>query len=207
MPVDLLFAMLRNPASTGAVLPSSRTLANAMAGAALGADTVIELGAGTGPVTEALLRRLPGVPLIAVELQPALARRLQARFPTVDVRQAAAKEVVDGLIERPGRLVLVSSLPFRSLPKEVAAATVEVIVATVIAIGDACHARPAKLRGPRMMPLPPWMSIASLTAARSPAISAAVYASPVSGLIAPGADAAATKAFATSRTLVAVASS
>ncbi|OPZ02768.1 MAG: 16S ribosomal RNA methyltransferase KsgA/Dim1 family protein [Alphaproteobacteria bacterium ADurb.BinA305] len=125
MPVDLLFAMLRNPASTGAVLPSSRTLANAMAGAALGAETVIELGAGTGPVTEALLRRLPGVPLIAVELQPALARRLQARFPTVDVRQAAAKEVVDGLIERPGRLVLVSSLPFRSLPKEVAAETVD----------------------------------------------------------------------------------
>ena len=92
MPVQLLLAMLRNPASTGAVMPSSRTLANAMAGAAVGADTVVELGAGTGPVTEALLRRLPGVPLIAVELQPALARRLQARFPTVDVRQAAAKD-------------------------------------------------------------------------------------------------------------------
>ena len=86
---------------------------------------MVELGAGTGPVTEALLRRLPGVPLIAVELQPALARRLQARFPTVDVRQAAAKEVVDGLIERPGRVVLVSSLPFRSLPREVAAETVD----------------------------------------------------------------------------------
>ena len=125
MPVQLLLAMLRNPASTGAVMPSSRTLANAMAGAAVGADTVVELGAGTGPVTEALLRRLPGVPLIAVELQPGLARRLQARFPTVDVRQAAAKEVVDDLIERPGRLVLVSSLPFRSLPREVAAETVD----------------------------------------------------------------------------------
>ena len=50
MPVELLFALLRNPASTGAVLPSSRTLANAMANAAVGADAVIELGAGTGPV-------------------------------------------------------------------------------------------------------------------------------------------------------------
>jgi predicted O-methyltransferase YrrM len=74
MPVELLFALLRNPASTGAVLPSSRRLANAMASAAVGADAVVELGAGTGPVTEALLRRLPGVPLIAVELQAPLAR-------------------------------------------------------------------------------------------------------------------------------------
>ena len=98
MPVELLFALLRNPASTGAVLPSSRTLANAMANAAVGADAVIELGAGTGPVTDALLRKLPGVPLIAVELQASMARRLQARFPAVDVRQASAKQVVDGLI-------------------------------------------------------------------------------------------------------------
>ena len=129
MPVDLLFALLRNPASTGAVLPSSRTLANAMASAALGADAVVELGAGTGPVTEALLRRLPGVPLVAVELQPKLVRSLRARFPTVDVREAPAKQVVDSLIEHPGRLVLVSSLPFRSLPKAVGAETVDSICA------------------------------------------------------------------------------
>ena len=127
MPVELLFALLRNPASTGAVLPSSRRLANAMANAALGADAVVELGAGTGPVTEALLRKLPGVPLIAVELQVSMARRLQSRFPAVDVRQAPAKQVVDSLIDRPGRLVLVSSLPFRSLPKDVGAETVDSI--------------------------------------------------------------------------------
>lgn len=129
MPVGLLFALLRNPASTGAVLPSSRALANAMAHAAVGADAVVELGAGTGPVTEALLRHLPGVPLIAVELQAPLARRLRARFPAIDVRQAAAKQVVDSLVDQPGRVVLVSSLPFRSLPKEVGAETVASICA------------------------------------------------------------------------------
>lgn len=127
MPVQLLFALLRNPASTGAVLPSSRALANAMANAAVGADEVVELGAGTGPVTEALLHTLPGVPLIAVELQPKLARGLRARFPAVDVRQASAKHVVDSLAERAGRLVLVSSLPFRSLPREVGVETVDSI--------------------------------------------------------------------------------
>ena len=127
MPVELLYALLRNPASTGAVLPSSQRLANAMASAAVGADAVIELGAGTGPVTEALLRKLPGVPLIAVELQPTLVRRLRARFPAADVRQASAKQVVDSLMALPGQVVLVSSLPFRSLPKDVVTETVDSI--------------------------------------------------------------------------------
>lgn len=123
MPLQLLMAMLRNPASTGALLPSSRALANTMANAALGADLVVELGAGTGPVTDALLDKLPGVPLIAVELQASLAHRLQRRYPAADVRQASAKQVVDGLMDRPGKIVLVSSLPFRSLPGHVATET------------------------------------------------------------------------------------
>ena len=37
---------------------------------------------------------------------------------------------------------------------------------TVMAIGEACQARPAKLRGPRMMPLPPITSITSLATTR-----------------------------------------
>lgn len=123
MPVQLLLALLKSPAETGAVLPSSRYLAGAMAHAASGADLVIELGAGTGPVTTALLNRLPGTPLVAVEIQPGLAHRLRRRHPQVDVRQASASEVVDAHLEAPGRVVLVSSLPFRSLPPAVASAT------------------------------------------------------------------------------------
>lgn len=123
MPVELLIAMLRDPASTGALLPSSRALARAMANAATGADLIVELGAGTGAVTRALLHAQPHVPLIAVELQPPLAQRLKACCPTADVRQAAAKEVVDALIDAQGKVVLVSSLPFRSLPRRVASET------------------------------------------------------------------------------------
>lgn len=123
MHLQLLIAMLRNPASTGALLPSSRALAKAMANAARGADLVVELGAGTGPVTDALLNGLPDIPLIAVELQAALAHRLQRRYPAVDVRQATAKQVVDSLADHPGKIVLVSSLPFRSLPVHVATET------------------------------------------------------------------------------------
>lgn len=123
MHLQLLLAMLRNPASTGALLPSSRTLANALACAVKDAELIIELGAGTGSVTDALVARLPDVPLIAVELQAPLARLLRHRHPAIDVRQSSAKEIVDNLIDHRGKIVLVSSLPFRSLPRQIATET------------------------------------------------------------------------------------
>jgi len=125
MPVQLFVAMLGNPAVTGSLLPSSSHLANCMANAAIGSDLVIELGAGTGPMTRALLRLAPHTPLIAVEIQPSLARMLKKRHPSVDVRLAPAKEVLDALHDTPGKVTVLSSLPFRSLPRDVAAETVE----------------------------------------------------------------------------------
>jgi len=98
------------------VAPSSRRLAQAMAAAADGAQWLVELGAGTGAVTEALQRRHPTLPLVAVELDPQWAQRLRQRFPRVEVRCAAAHEVLAALQARPGDAVVVSSLPFRSLP-------------------------------------------------------------------------------------------
>ncbi|MBA4741391.1 MAG: hypothetical protein H2060_01625 [Azoarcus sp.] len=133
MPVQLLLSMLRAPASTGAVLPSSRALATAMARTAIGADLIVELGAGTGPVTRALLEQMPGVPLIAVELQPDLAQMLQRRFPEADVRLAPADQVIDALGEPEGAVVLVSSLPFRSLPLPVRSETIASICRFLLA--------------------------------------------------------------------------
>ncbi len=123
MPAQFLLSLIEDPSATGCLLPSSKYLAGAMARAAVGADFVVELGAGTGPVTHALLRTLPEVPLIAVEIQPRLAHQLQQRFPAVDVRQDTAKAVVDALHDAPERSVVVSSLPFRSLPAAVARET------------------------------------------------------------------------------------
>lgn len=125
MPVQLFVAMLGNPAVTGSLLPSSSHLANCMATAAIGSDLVIELGAGTGPMTRALLRLAPHTPLIAVEIQPRLAQILKKRHPSVDVRLAPAKEVLDALGDAPGNITVLSSLPFRSLPRDVAAETIE----------------------------------------------------------------------------------
>lgn len=105
------------PAMVGALLPSSRGLARAMAREADGAELVVELGAGTGAITEALRERQPLRPMVAVELQPELAAHLATRFPDVDVRAEPAHKVLRGLQMAKPRVVVVSSLPFRSLPR------------------------------------------------------------------------------------------
>ncbi len=102
--------------TVGAILPSSSRLADAMARAAVGARRLIELGAGTGAITAALCRCHPGVPILAVELQLELAQYLRERFPMIEVRAAAAHEVLCESQRGSEAAVLVSSLPFRSLP-------------------------------------------------------------------------------------------
>ena len=76
-----LFTALLRRGTVGAILPSSKRLAEAMARAADGCTRLLELGAGTGAITAALRRRHPQVPLVAVELEPALAGHLRQRFP------------------------------------------------------------------------------------------------------------------------------
>ena len=121
-PVDLagsahfIGAWLRNPLQTGALWPSGQALARAMARHAdlHRAGPVVELGAGTGAITRALLARglLPRR-LVAIEKDPALCRMLMLRFPEVtvlrgDVAGLAALLAGAG-VARPGTMV--SGLP------------------------------------------------------------------------------------------------
>src|SRR3954471_6068666 len=77
---------LRRPLAMGAVVPSGRLLAEAMARATLReiggrGGHVIELGAGTGRVTKALLAAgIPGNRLALVERDPELAAFLRRHF-------------------------------------------------------------------------------------------------------------------------------
>ena len=116
-PALFLRHALRRPTSFGALLPSSRHLALAMTAQVRDAQLLVELGAGTGAVTRALRLHHPDVPLVAVEAQPHLARHLRERFIDVEVRAEWAHEVIDALLNRaPAQTVVVSSLPFRTLP-------------------------------------------------------------------------------------------
>lgn len=116
-----LRSWVERPLVTGAVTPSGKMLARTMASyldpAAPG--PVIELGPGTGPVTEAILRR--GVPedrLILIEFNPDFCRLLGKRFPAATVLQGDAYNVPDLLAERlqDGAAATVSSLPLFTKP-------------------------------------------------------------------------------------------
>ena len=136
----LLFARaaVANPRAIGAVLPSSPGLARRMAGFVDPDATglVVELGAGTGVVTEALLARgIPASRLVVVELSPTLIEVLRGRFPNLAVIQGDAAGLRDliqasGVQRATGPTAVVSSLPLRSL----SAAKVTAIVREIDAL-------------------------------------------------------------------------
>jgi phosphatidylethanolamine/phosphatidyl-N-methylethanolamine N-methyltransferase len=107
---------LESPRLTGAVSPSGRFLARAMARAVEpgGDGLVVELGPGTGPVTRALIERgIRRDRLVLVEYEPSFCRLLAQRFPGVRVIQGDAfrlSETLEALANEPIRAV-VSSLP------------------------------------------------------------------------------------------------
>ncbi|HEX4768135.1 MAG TPA: ribose ABC transporter permease [Lichenihabitans sp.] len=108
-----------NPLGTGAVSPSGRFLARTMARYVDLAvpGPVIELGPGTGPVTEALIER--GVArdrLILVEFEPHFCKLLARRYEGVRIVQGDAyrlAETLSGVIDAPASAI-VSSLPLRT---------------------------------------------------------------------------------------------
>jgi 23S rRNA (adenine-N6)-dimethyltransferase len=69
-------------------------------------DLVLDLGAGSGALTSALVRR--GARVVAVEIDPVLADGLRGRFGDIDVRSADARRVV--LPREPFKVV--ANLPF-----------------------------------------------------------------------------------------------
>jgi phosphatidylethanolamine/phosphatidyl-N-methylethanolamine N-methyltransferase len=113
---------LKAPHHIGAVAPSSRFLARAMATQVdlRRAEPVIELGGGTGSVTKALLEAgLPVDRLIVVERDVRLYKMLRRRFPQLRIVLGDARHLVELL--RPLGIdvvsAVVSSLPLISMSK------------------------------------------------------------------------------------------
>jgi phosphatidylethanolamine/phosphatidyl-N-methylethanolamine N-methyltransferase len=113
---------LKAPHRIGAVAPSSRFLARAMATQVdlRRSGPVIELGGGTGSVTKALLDAgLPVDRLIVVERDVRLYKMLRRRFPQLRVVLGDARQLVELL--RPLGIdavsAVVSSLPLIAMSK------------------------------------------------------------------------------------------
>jgi phosphatidylethanolamine/phosphatidyl-N-methylethanolamine N-methyltransferase len=83
-----LSAAFRNPGAVGAIAPSSPALAAQLASVVptKGSPVVVELGAGTGSVTEAIQQRLPADGRhLAIEIDKELVDYLRADRPDVEV--------------------------------------------------------------------------------------------------------------------------
>ncbi len=119
--VHFIRSWLEKPLATGAVTPSGRVLARTMAGYVdpQAAGPVIELGPGTGPVTEALVEQgVDPARLVLVEFNPTFCRLLRSRFPTATVVQGDAyglQRLLGSLLRQPAAAV-VSGLPLFTKP-------------------------------------------------------------------------------------------
>ena len=117
-------SFLANPRAVGAILPTSKKAVRDMLDMAdFGqARCVAELGAGTGAYTEEILKRLrPDARLLAFEVDRELVETLSGRLadPRLEVIHDSAENIENYLSEGEKVDVIVSGLPFTSLPEKV----------------------------------------------------------------------------------------
>ena len=136
-----LRAFLAHPRQVGAVLPTSRWAVRDMLDMAdvPGADLVVELGAGTGVSTGEVLARLnPGARLLALEIDPRLARIMEERFPDPRLEVVCdSAEHIEKYLKGAKADVLVCALPFTSLEAGLRRRLLDVLPATLAPTGTA----------------------------------------------------------------------
>ena len=128
--LNFLRGMILRPKKVGAITPSSPALAKAIAAQVDPSrdGPILELGPGTGVVTQALIER--GVAqerLTAIEYDPEFAEMVQRRFPTMRVLQGDAfqfSQMLDGTVNQP-YAAIVSGLPLLNFPVEARRALIE----------------------------------------------------------------------------------
>jgi phosphatidylethanolamine/phosphatidyl-N-methylethanolamine N-methyltransferase len=119
--MQFIRSWFEKPLSTGAVMPSSKALARTMAGYVdtKASGPIIELGPGTGPVTEALVQHgVDPARLVLVEFNPSFCRLLRTRYPAATVVQGDAyklRRLLETFVREPAAAV-VSGLPLVTKP-------------------------------------------------------------------------------------------
>lgn len=131
---------MRDPVKTASVTPSGRQLARLMVEQLPpGCERVVEIGAGTGAFTRALLDAgIAPAKLLVVEINPDLANFLRNRFPGVAVACADARHLdvlaaEHGLLEDGPLDAVVSGLGMLSMGSSLRC---EILRAAFAALGD-----------------------------------------------------------------------
>jgi len=126
--LDFLRGLIARPKNVGAIAPSSPALARAIAreiDPAL-SGPVLELGPGTGVVTEALIERgIAPERITAIEYDPDFANLVQKRFPKVHVVRGDAFDLAKTLGDGEPFAGIVSGLPLLNHPIERRRALIE----------------------------------------------------------------------------------
>jgi phosphatidylethanolamine/phosphatidyl-N-methylethanolamine N-methyltransferase len=124
-------AAFRNPRIVSTPIPTSRALAERLTAplAHAPAGLVVELGAGAGAITGPLSERARG-PVLAVELDPALARFLGGQFPSIRVEQGRAQDL-GRWVPGAGVSAVVSSLPWSLMPQRVREEVLDSVVSAL----------------------------------------------------------------------------
>jgi phosphatidylethanolamine/phosphatidyl-N-methylethanolamine N-methyltransferase len=119
--VHFIRSWMEKPLATGALIPSGKPLARAMANC-VDPDVpgpIIELGPGTGAVTAALVEQgIEPSRMVLVEFNPTFCRLLRTRYPEATVVQGDAyglKRLLGSLLRQPAAAV-VSGLPLFTKP-------------------------------------------------------------------------------------------
>jgi len=110
---------LKSPLTVGSLTPSAPHLVSVMLRSVPWnrIDTVVELGAGTGPITAGILKRKPErVRFLAFEREPAFRQLLAQRYPGLSL-YPEAKALPEALAAtgRPQADVIISGIPFAAL--------------------------------------------------------------------------------------------
>lgn len=107
--------LLRRPWRIVALAPSSRALGDQMAAEIDIGGAVVELGAGTGKITESILAAgVDEAQLVLLEMNEAFCKLLRQRFPRATVLNWNAQRT--GEVELANVRTVVSGLPLLSMP-------------------------------------------------------------------------------------------
>jgi phosphatidylethanolamine/phosphatidyl-N-methylethanolamine N-methyltransferase len=124
---------LANPGMIGSITPSSPALAEAMTRQIGQGVAVFEIGAGTGAITRRIQNTSLSGPLVVFEQDHLMAEYLRLRVGHAKVVEGFFHDTVGGLREIPDRLVILSSVPFKSLSEKLHSKTVDAICRILLA--------------------------------------------------------------------------